>query len=336
MNDLETRLRDTLRERATDIAFDPVTLAARARRRGRRQQTSRYAVLGAAAAVLAIVAGVFTTFGGHDAGQPGPAGSATPETPVTATSLPTGAVLLDLLAGRWRPVWWSPPPGVSPPVGPYLELTRSGWFQGSDQCGEVTGVYAVEDPFGGLVVSRDPSRHGCATGDFAMALVTGGHVFATQSRLEFSDARGRLTASFVRAAPATEPAPVSAAAEAVGDWALAAARVVDGSAADGTAGRDTVIRVRADGGRATWTEVVGGCLLEGGSSAVGDNGRLVGDREAWVASAVCTMRAGSSPVGFSRLWNDTQTVATAGSGRTRQLVLLDAEGLEIARFGPTT
>jgi hypothetical protein len=333
MSDLETRLRETLRERATDIAFDAVASAAQARRRARRQQTSRYAVLGAAAVVLVIVATVFTTFGGHEAGQPIPAGSQEPDTPVTATSLPTGAALLDLLAGRWRPLWWAPsvPAGASPPIDPYLELTRSGWFEGSDQCGEAAGMFAVEDPSGGLVVRRDPSRRGCAQGDLARALVTGSHVFATRSRLELSDARGGLVASFVRTGPATEPAPLPAPGKAAGDWVLAAAR-----AGDGTAGRDTVVRLRAEGGKVTWTEVVGGCATEGGGSALGDNGRLVGDREAWIVSTACTMRMGSSPVGFGGLWNNTEVVATTGSGRARQLVLLDSHGLEIARLAPPT
>lgn len=333
MSDLETRLRETLRERATDIAFDPVASAAQAGRRARRQQTSRYAVLGAAAVVLTIVAAVFTTFGGHEAGQPMPAGSREPDTPMTATSLPTGAALLDLVAGRWRPVWWSPsvPRGASPPIDPYLELTRSGWFEGRDQCGEAAGVFAIEDPLGGLVVRRDPSRRGCAQGDFARALVTGSHVFATRSRLELSDARGELVASFVRTGPATEPAPVPTPGKAAGDWVLAAART-----GTGTAGRDTVVRLRAEGGKVTWTEVVGGCAMEGGGTALGDNGRLVGDREAWIVSAVCTMRAGSSPVGFGGLWNNTQVVATTGSGAARQLVLLDSHGLEIARLTALT
>lgn len=333
MSDLEARLRETLRERATDIAFDAVGSAAQARRRARREQTSRYAVVGAAAVVLAIVAAVFTTFGGREAGQPMPAGPREPDTPVTATSLPTGAALLDLLAGRWRPLWWSPsvPPGASPPIGPYLELTRSGWFEGRDQCGEAAGMFAVEDPFGGLVVRRDPSRRWCAQGDLARALVTGSHVFATGSRLELSDARGGLVASFVRTGPATEPSPVPAPGTAAGDWVLAAVR-----AGDGISGRDTVVRLRAEGGQLTWTEVVGGCALEGGGSALGDNGRLVGDRAAWIVSTVCTMRAGSSPVSFGGLWNDTEVVATSGSREARQLVLLDSHGLEIARLTPLT
>jgi hypothetical protein len=347
MSDLETRLRETLRERATDIAFDAVASAAHARRRARRQQTSRYAVLGAAAVVLAIVAAVFTTFGGHEAGQPMPGGPREPDTPVTATSLPTGTALLDLLAGRWHPLTLSPrsptdaalptaggsrtPPGASRAVEQYLELTRSGWFQGRDQCGDAAGVFTVEDPLGGLVVRRDPSRRGCSQGDLARALVTGSHVFANRTRLDLSDAGGRLVASFVRAGPATEPLPVSAASEVAGDWVLAAAR-----APGGAAGRDTVVRLRAEGGKVTWTEVVGGCAMEGGGSALGGSGHLVGDREAWIVSTACTMRAGSSPVGFSRLWNDTRTLATAGSGGARQLVLLDSEGLEIARFATTT
>jgi heat shock protein HslJ len=194
--ELEEDLRATFERAAASVPLAP-DLAGRATTGVRQAQRRTWLASGAAAAAIAVVAGVGFNLN-HGSSSPPPTPAASKPTAATTTAAVTSA---QTLAGTWRPVKLSgfTTLKVGRPDDPTLTFRTDGTWIGSDGCNSLGGTFTIGQR-GEFTSHADGQRLiECGNVPHTAVLAAARRISADQATLRFYAGDGREVATYARA-----------------------------------------------------------------------------------------------------------------------------------------
>jgi heat shock protein HslJ len=194
--ELEEDLRATFERAAASVPLAP-DLAGRATTGVRQAQRRTWLASGAAAAAIAVVAGVGFTLNHGSTATPPPAPAASNPAPVTAAAIPAAQAL----PGTWRPVKLS---GFSTlkegrPDDPTLTFRTDGTWIGSDGCNSLGGTFTIGQRGEFTSHAKGQRLIECGNVPHTTVLAAARRITADQSTLKFYAGDGREVATYARA-----------------------------------------------------------------------------------------------------------------------------------------
>ena len=195
--ELEEDLRATFERAAASVPLAP-DLAGRATTGGQRAQRRTWIASGAAAAAIAVVAGIGFTLNHGGTSSPPPAPAASNPAPATTAATVTSA---QALAGTWRPVKLSGFTALKlgRPDDPTLTFRTDGTWTGSDGCNSIGGTFTIGQR--GEFTSHAMGQRliGCDNVPHTAVLAAARRITADPATLQFYAGDGRQVATYARA-----------------------------------------------------------------------------------------------------------------------------------------
>jgi heat shock protein HslJ len=194
--ELEEDLRATFERAAASVPLAP-DLAGRATTGVRRAQRRTWLAAGAAAAAVAVIAGVAFSLNGS---SPAPvAGS--PNAAATTPAATTPVTTMQTLAGSWRPVRLDGFTALKAarPDDPILTFNSDGTWTGSDGCNGLQGTFTIGQR--GEFTARIGAQRlvGCDNVPHTAILQAAKRIVSNQTTLQFFAGDGREVARYARA-----------------------------------------------------------------------------------------------------------------------------------------
>lgn len=193
--ELEEDLRATFERAAASVPLAP-DLASRATTGVRRAQRRTWLAAGAAAAAVAVIAGVAFSLNGSSAPVAG-----SPSAVATTRAATTPVTTMQTLAGSWRPVRLDGFTAleVARPEDPILTFNSDGTWTGSDGCNGLQGTFSIGQR--GEFTARVGGQRlvGCNNVPHTAILQAAKQIVSNQTTLRFFAGDGLEVARYARA-----------------------------------------------------------------------------------------------------------------------------------------
>ena len=194
--ELEEDLRATFERAAASVPLAP-DLAGRATTGVRQAQRRTWIASGAAAAAIAVIAGLGFTLNHGSTSSPPPAPAASNPAPAPKAATVTSA---QALAGTWRPLKMSgfTTLKLGRPDDPTLTFRTDGTWTGSDGCNNIGGTFTIGQR--GEFTSHAMGQRliECGNVPHTAVLAAARRITADQATLRFYAGDGREVATYAR------------------------------------------------------------------------------------------------------------------------------------------